>query len=62
MAAKKDASPKATAPGFVRLKAPDGTSAIGYEGQEFEIVDGLVDVPAEAAEAFIRGHGFTGVE
>jgi hypothetical protein len=59
MATKKALDVK---PGLARLRAPEGISGIGFEGVEYEVKDGLVDVPAEIASAFIAGHGFTATE
>jgi hypothetical protein len=53
--------PKKVAAGMVRLKAPKGTGSCSYEGVEYEVKDGFVDVPAEAAGDLAK-HGFTGVE
>jgi hypothetical protein len=41
----------------VKLKAPRGHSSVGFAGTEYEVQDGLVEVPDEA-EAALRAHGY----
>ena len=41
----------------VKLKAPRGHSSVGFAGTEYEVQDGLVEVPDEA-EAALAAHGY----
>jgi hypothetical protein len=42
---------------LIRLKAPKGGASVGFSGTEYEVQDGLVEVPDEA-EAALRAHGY----
>ena len=42
---------------MVKLKAPRGHSSVGFAGTEYEVQEGLVEVPDEA-EAPLRAHGY----
>ena len=42
---------------MVKLKAPRGHSSVGFAGTEYEVQEGLVEVPDEA-EAALRAHGY----
>ena len=41
------------------LKAPEGVGAVGFDGQTYKVVDGVVEVPNEATcfleQGFIHG-------
>jgi hypothetical protein len=42
---------------MVKLKAPRGHSCAGFAGGEYEVRDGMVEVPDEAEDA-LRPHGY----
>lgn len=42
---------------MIRLKAPDGHASVGFGGSEYDVRDGIVDVPEEAAVP-LRAHGY----
>lgn len=42
---------------MVKLKAPRGHSSVGFAGDEYEVSDGVVEVPDEA-EAALKPHGY----
>jgi hypothetical protein len=42
---------------MVKLRAPRGHSCAGFAGTEYEVRDGLVEVPDEAEDA-LRPHGY----
>lgn len=44
----------------IRLTAPSGLSAANWNGQRYDVVDGVIEVPAEAHDELTRPiHGFT---
>ena len=42
----------------VKLYAPENAGSVGFDGQEYEVADGCVIVPAAAVELLVS-HGFT---
>ena len=49
---------KKPASDLVVLEAPEGCTGCSHDGVEYEVVEGLVEVPAAAIDALIH-HGFT---
>jgi hypothetical protein len=44
----------------MKLKAPKGCGGVSYQGRSYPVVDGLMEVPDEAAAEFTQpGWGFT---
>jgi hypothetical protein len=43
----------------MKLKAPKGCGAVSFEGQEYPVVKGAVEVPDEATVFLEEGYGFT---
>lgn len=43
---------------MVKLKAPEGSTGCSHNGNEYEVVDGIVEVPEEAV-ADLLPHGYT---
>jgi hypothetical protein len=41
-----------------KLNAPDGSTAVTFAGEVFEVIEGIIEVPAEAV-AELLSHGFT---
>ncbi len=41
----------------VKLEAPDGASGVSFEGEDYRVDGGLVEVPARA-EPMLRAHGY----
>lgn len=50
---KKDEAPR----GFVRLVAPKGVTSCSWDGEEYPVEKGKVEVPVAAAAA-LADHGF----
>ena len=46
---------------MVKMKAPKGATFVGFEGVEYPIKKGVVEVPDEAVEALSR-HGFVRID
>lgn len=44
--------------GIVKMQAPAGTTSIGARGEQVDVVDGVVEIPADLAEE-LKSHGFT---
>jgi hypothetical protein len=42
---------------MITLNAPDGHCCVGFEGREYEVHDGQVELP-DHAEAPLRAHGY----
>jgi hypothetical protein len=42
---------------MVKLQGPKETNSISLGGQTFEVIDGIIEVPAELAH-FLTAHGF----
>jgi hypothetical protein len=44
----------------MKLKAPKGCGGVSWDGRNYKVVDGVVEVPDEAAAEFTQpGWGFT---
>lgn len=43
---------------MIKLKAPAGATSASYNGEEYQVADGFVDVPDNAADA-LASHGFS---
>jgi len=43
----------------MKLKAPKGCGSVSFGGQEYPVVDGVVEVPDEASVLLEPGWGFT---
>ena len=43
----------------MKLKAPKGCGGVSFEGQEYPVVKGVVEVPDEAQVFLEPGYGFT---
>lgn len=56
-APKKTAKANA-AEGMAVLNAPKGATSCSWGGNEYEVVEGLVEVPAEAVHD-LQAHGYT---
>lgn len=55
----KKSSPKLKpSPPTLRLRAPEGCTAVSLAGREFAVKDGVVAVPAELAAILVHAHGF----
>lgn len=42
---------------MAKLKAPEGATSAGFDGETFEVVNGIITVPHEAVAALIP-HGY----
>ena len=47
----------AVAEGMALMTAPEGATSCSHDGQEFDVVDGMVEVPVEAV-ADLLSHGY----
>jgi len=43
----------------MKLKAPKGCGGVSFDGQEYPVVKGVVEVPDEAIVFLEPGYGFT---
>lgn len=43
---------------MAKMKAPEGCTSCSYDGEVFDVVDGVADVPEEAV-AHLFSHGFS---
>lgn len=43
---------------MIRMKAPQGASFVSHGGQTYQVIDGHVDVPDDAARALFA-HGYS---
>lgn len=44
--------------GTVKLQAPEGADSVSFDGEEYRVDDGVVEVPARA-ESVLRAHGYS---
>lgn len=56
--AKKDAKKADAKDGMAVLVAPEGCTGCSHDGVSYEVVDGMVEVPAEAVMDLVS-HGFS---
>ena len=42
----------------MKLKAPEGCGGVSFDGQEYRVKDGIVEVPDQAAVFLEPGYGF----
>jgi hypothetical protein len=61
MAKDKISTPKA-AEGNVILLAPDGATSVCINGNEYQVADGFLEVPAECAAILTESHGYVAAE
>lgn len=45
----------------MRVQAPEGISSFSVGGQEYKVVDGIAEVPQEAAGVLVESHGFKAI-
>jgi hypothetical protein len=43
----------------MKLKAPEGCGAVSFDGQNYPVVNGVVEVPDEAKVLLAPGYDFT---